>query len=111
MSQNARKFCINCGTYLRPSENDGKLILDCHKCGYNEPAEGLKISYYSRPQNRKNVDRVTPDFIYDVTFPRTKKIKCINKDCKGNNPEIVIVTSDKQLRVTYICTSCKTIWK
>lgn len=110
MSQNSRKFCINCGTYLRPSESDGKLILFCEKCAYNEPAEGLKIPYYSRSRNRKNVDRVIPNFMYDMTFPRTKKIKCINKECKAVDPEIVIITSDKKLQVTKICNECKTIW-
>ena len=110
MSRNSRKFCKECNTYLKPFEIEGKLFIQCDKCGYNEPAEGLVISYYSHKKNKKDETNISPNLIYDYTFPRTKKIKCVNSECKANKPEIVIITSEKRLKTNYICVSCKTVW-
>ena len=118
------KFCPNCSTFLHPQEkfsdeNDEEtkesgLYMVCGECSYQE-----KINYFSAPHFNKEIKtnskpiRVAEDYIYDVTFARTKTLECINVKCpsKGkDNPEVVLITSDKRPEIAYLCKICKYRW-
>lgn len=109
------KFCPNCNTLLQKSEEEYKLMENCHNCGFKrESVDNLvHLSTY------KNIFTIPNIFnryvIYDNTLPRTKVKQCPNEDCPSRDnadlQESVFYPERKTLRLTYVCCVCSTEWK
>ena len=122
----SNKFCLDCSTLLRPKEKffgedkdekqeDG-LYLVCDDCGYSEQINTFVANHFSKKSEKTQYvhpKRIANDYIYDMTYSRTKTKNCSNSECSsiGNeNPEIVLITSDDHPEIAYLCTTCKYIW-
>jgi len=131
------KFCPNSTTLLYPIEKsssdieeDGSginqdepegeektgLYLVCGDCSYNEKAITFSATHFSKKKEKTQYvhpKRIIADYIYDMTFKRTKSQPCANKDCpsrKKENPEIVLITNEDHPEIAFLCTTCKHIW-
>jgi len=123
------KFCPGCSTLLHPiekmSENDDSkndedfeegLYLICKECSYREKTNTYSKIHFTKKIEKTqyvNPKRIVYDYMYDMTLPRTRSIQCVNKECpsrNGNNPEIVLITSEEHPEISYLCTICKNIW-
>lgn len=121
------KFCPECSTFLYPVEkireddsdsyaDEKGLYLKCNQCGHHEKTTSFSTIYFSK--NTKEIKyinkaRMIQDYIYDKRYKRTKQIECINNNCYSRgkkNPEIVLITSNKSIKIEYLCTECNFIW-
>jgi DNA-directed RNA polymerase subunit M/transcription elongation factor TFIIS len=124
------KFCPDCSTLLHPKEKyfeteevnlddekkeDG-LYLVCDDCGYDEKINTFVAKHFSKKNEKTqyvNPTRITNDYIYDMTYSRTRTKICSNIKCSsrgGKNPEIVLITSEDHPEIAYLCTICKSMW-
>ena len=133
MSSN-NDFCPECSTLLHPEEifdeeihedesekdeetktNSG-LYLVCKECSYKEKTNSFCTYHFSNKVERDqyiNPLRLVNDYIYDMTYPRTKTKSCINLKCSTygkENPIIVLITSEYHPEIAYLCTVCKNLW-
>lgn len=124
------KFCPDCSTLLHPKEksfsseevdsDDEKqeegLYLVCDDCGYSEKITTFVAKHFSKKLEKSQYvhpKRIVNDYIYDMTYSRTRSKLCSNIECpsRGNeNPEIVLITSEDHPEIAYLCTTCKYIW-
>lgn len=122
-------FCEECGGLLENKEifdddelKDG-LYLVCTQCNQKYPNDLNNKKYIligTIINNKKvkgsviNKEREKRDYIYDITYPRTNKLPCVNKDCPSrkekDNPEIVLVKKDETQVLTMHCTVCFSQW-
>lgn len=126
-------FCPECSTLLHPeeifSDNEdsnedeteektpsGGLYLVCGECSYREKTESFTAHHFSKKIEKiqyVHPKRIVEDYIYDMTFPRTRSKVCSNKECPSQgkeNPIIVLITSENHPEIAYLCTDCKYIW-
>ena len=124
------KFCPDCSTLLHPKEKsfdteevdsddekqENGLYLVCEDCSYREKINTFAAKHFTKKLEKShyvNPKRIANDYIYDMTYSRTRTKVCSNNDCssKGNeNPEIVLITSEDHPEIAYLCTTCKYIW-
>lgn len=124
------KFCPNCSTLLQPKEksfgveevdsDDEKqeegLYLVCDDCNYSEKITTFVVKHYSMKLEKSQYahpKRIVSDYIYDMTYSRTRTKICSNIECQSRgseNPEIVLITSEDHPEIAYLCTVCKYIW-
>lgn len=124
------KFCPDCSTLLHPKEkyfgeeevdsDDEKqeegLYLVCNDCSYSEKITTFVAKHFSKKLEKSQYvhpKRIANDYIYDMTYSRTRTKLCSNIECKsrGNeNPEIVLITSEDHPEIAYLCKTCKYIW-
>ena len=112
-------FCPECSTLLTPiekkSEKDiNELFLTCDGCSYEEKTNTYLFTHFTKINSDSTLhpSRIQ-DYIYDMSYERTRKIKCLNDNCSSKNnknPEIVMITSEDCPDLSYICTECKYIW-
>lgn len=107
-------FCENCNTLLTLTEIDDDLKNVCKQCG--DVTENKKDILYTEIYKIETTSSSAKNrFIkYDLTLPRTKTIKCINKDCISHkNPdknEIALYTIKNNQELKYICINCNCEW-
>jgi len=129
----SNKFCPDCSTLLHPIEKFNKLdskesddeeeledglYLKCGDCSYSEKAPTFSTTHFSkRGENEQNSHvhpkRISLDYMFDMTYPRTKSKPCANSECPSrgeDNPEIVLITNGEHPEIAYLCTVCKYIW-
>lgn len=116
------KFCPEDGTILKPKEEEDEkkglhLIFHCEKCNYFENGSVYQSTIYTNEP--KNVPFPLSSYRYadlqhNPTYKRTKKLPCFNPKCpskkKKENPEIVLVATDKKVEVMYLCTVCEELF-
>jgi|688.fasta_scaffold1151612_2 DNA-directed RNA polymerase subunit M/transcription elongation factor TFIIS len=125
-------FCPECSTLLHPEEifiddeesdsetEDEKktsgLYLVCGECSYKEKTNSFSTYHFSNKVEKIQYihpKRLVEDYIYDMTYPRTKTKSCTNSTCPTNgkeNPIIILITSEDHPEIAYLCTVCKNIW-
>lgn len=112
------KFCPECKFILyhiidKDDSNNDKLFNNCNNCGYRELSNDMSI--YKVNYKIENKNTINKYSIYDNTFPRTIHHKCPNNQCESNKDEslreAIYTASNTSLKITYICTICKTEWK
>ena len=122
------KFCYKCDNmyYIKISDTkDDSLSYYCRVCGNEE------TSHSEEPCVLSTINNTTGEQIYnylineytkfDPTLPRVYNIECPNPNCKTNElsnsgkkkpAEIIYMRyDDNNLKYTYICVTCDTIWK
>ena len=120
------KFCPDCSRFLYPTEKipdeedsdveEKGLYLECDECGYYEKIKTFSTTHFSKKTKEIkyiNKARMVKDYLYDFRFKRTTKMECINSNCSSrneNNPEIVLITNNKQPEIAYLCGKCNHIW-
>ena len=88
----------------------------CDECGYYEKTNTFSTTHFSKKVEEikyMNNNRMVNDYIFDKTFARTKKLECVNSKCSSrgkNNPEIILLTTDKRPEIGYLCSTCKSLW-
>jgi DNA-directed RNA polymerase subunit M/transcription elongation factor TFIIS len=123
------KFCPECSTFLHPIEKspdddvDGDsdieekgLYSKCNQCGHYEKTNTFSAIHFSKNTKKIkyiNKARMTKDYVFDKRYKRTKQKECVNTSCSSRgkqNPEIVLITNNKQPEIGYLCTECNFIW-
>jgi DNA-directed RNA polymerase subunit M/transcription elongation factor TFIIS len=116
------KFCPDCNNFLYITEGTTKddeknvLINTCRNCGYEEKREDNKIDTLKFDYETSYKNLVPDEIVSDLTYPRTRAIKCPNADCDCNvDPkvlrEVLFFRQKSSLKLTYVCSICKTMWK
>ena len=119
-------FCPECSTLLHPEEiidgnNDdvetlNGLYMVCSECSYKEKTNSFSMYHFTNKVEKIqyiNPRRLVEDYIYDMTYPRTKTRSCTNVSCPTigkENPIIILITSEDHPEIAYLCTVCKNIW-
>ena len=125
----SNKFCPNCSTYLHPVEksfetdeeikdgNEGEgLYLVCDDCFYHEKAITFSATHFSKKIEKTQYvhpKRIITDYVYEMTFKRTKEKICPNENCPSRgkaNPEIILITNEFHPEIAFLCTECKYVW-
>ena len=109
-------FCPNCQSGLYPTEIEQELLLVCRICDYKEANKSLvirrKVYHGSNAQHYQGDNKY---LIYDPTYPRTKQMPCPNPDCPSvadkTLQEAIYYNDPNNLKVIYICCSCRTQWR
>ncbi|EZQ11038.1 DNA-directed RNA polymerase subunit M [Candidatus Acidianus copahuensis] len=57
------KFCPKCGGILMPTKKDGKTILKCRKCGYEEEMDNKAKKEYQIKESTKNEKVLTTSIV------------------------------------------------
>lgn len=122
------EFCPNCKSILLPVELDEEdledteykesgLYLRCNNCSFARPTNYFTTTHFTKGVTQKNVLNVDPARIKDLKYSKeyefTKQLPCANKDCtmkKGENPEIMLIKTDKSVELGYLCTECDYLW-
>lgn len=115
-------FCKNCDNmlYIKLRELDSNdLVYYCRKCGETNESIDNKNICVSKTEFISNEKGYIFDINeytkYDPTLPRTRQIKCPNKDCKSNKGEqnevIYFRYDDNNMKYVYICSLCDRVWK
>jgi hypothetical protein len=103
----AAKFCPNCCNYLylqTNQENPTKLENVCHNCGFHKECE----SFFETTSAPKKID--TTDLKHDLTFMRTRAIKCPNSACDSN--EVLYLKKKPQEQyLLFVCCTCSKPFK
>lgn len=100
-------FCPKCGSILLPSKENGKTVMKCGRCGYEEKES--KIQLKEKPVEKK-ADVVVIDKEVE-THP------IVEAECpKCHNDKAYFWTqqtraSDEPETKFYKCTKCKHIWR
>ena len=119
------KFCTNCDNmyYIGISGTDSnKIIYYCRSCGNKDETitnEGLCVLKTHYKNNTNTYSHIINQYTkLDPTLPRIYTIKCPNSKCKTNNEDakepaeiIYMRYDDDNLKYSYICSTCDTIWK
>ena len=119
------KFCTNCDNmlYIGINENDSnKLIYYCRSCGNKEDTitnDGLCVLKTKLKNNTSTFSHIINQYTkLDPTLPRIYSIKCPNNKCSTNHEDakdpaeiIYMRYDDDNLKYSYICSTCDTIWK
>lgn len=119
------KFCSNCENMLYigiNSDDSNQLIYYCRTCGNkdeNITNEGLCVLKTKYKNNTSTFSHVINQYTkLDPTLPRIYSIKCPNSKCSTNNEDvkepaeiIYMRYDDDNLKYSYICSTCDTIWK
>lgn len=125
----SNKFCPNCSTLLHPTEKNvdeddneenengiAGLYLVCEDCFYREKTTTFSATHFSKKIEKTQYvhsKRIINDYIYDMTFKRTRSKSCSNDKCPSHgkaNPEIVLITNEDYPEIAFLCTVCKYIW-
>jgi DNA-directed RNA polymerase subunit M/transcription elongation factor TFIIS len=111
------KFCPQCNNLYGHAvdEQTLKLRYVCPSCGNTENVIDRCIVINELNTNTQDY-QLNANMIYDLTYPRTKKIPCPNPDCPSvqlnENPEIIVFQyNPTMLKTGYMCTDCNTYWK
>ena len=122
------KFCPECSTLLHPieriseyedtkdSEEEEGLYLTCKECSYSEKTNTFSTVHFTKKVEKiqyVHPKRIIYDYIFDMTYPRTKSMECANIKCSSrnkDNPEVVLITSEEHPEIAYLCTVCKNMW-
>lgn len=105
------KFCPKCNNALIPDQKnttDKKLMFTCLSC--NNPVEGDPEDYKISGNYTKTNNYLVGKLIHicdDITVP-VIKMNCRNDNCKKKY--VKYIKESKTLKVTYICSNCKTYW-
>lgn len=103
----AAKFCPNCCNYLylqTNQENPTKLENVCHNCGHHKECTSL----FETTSAPKEVD--TTDLKHDLTFMRTRAIKCPDRACNSN--EVLYLKKKPQEQyLLFVCCTCSKPFK
>ena len=115
-------FCKNCDNLLEviiqaeDDETKSYLTFKCKCCDilYNKEQSKELISdncVYTLNFNTDNIKIKSMINKYtheDVTLPRVNNIKCPNKACPSENPEIVYIKyNEEEMKYMYICCDCQ----
>jgi len=108
--------------YIRiDEENENKLSSYCRKCGHVDKEVESVCVLETNTTNTQNYNyNINPYTKHDPTLPRVYNMECPNAQCKTNvigkngekNPaEIIYVRyDDEQLKYSYICVTCDTVF-
>lgn len=112
------KFCPDCSNclYIQESgEKEKELENYCRNCGYSEKRTENKIESFQFEYDSAYKNFVPNEIVYDLTYPRTKAVECPNMECPTRTNtelrEALFFKQKKSLKLTYVCTTCKTMWK
>ncbi len=117
------KFCPDCNNFLYITEDKSEdtevnfLKNYCRNCGYEEKRENNKIDTLKFDYETSYKNILPEEIVYDLTYPRTRVVKCPNFDCECNLPsshilrEVLFFRQNNSLKLTYVCCVCKTMWK
>ena len=108
------KFCPECGNLLNFEDENGELMSICIKCGFKEKSNISVVNSHTHKKMELIDNKAKKYYIYDQTYPRTIHNKCPNIECptqKKPSLQEAIFFEDKSMKITYICTTCKTEWK
>lgn len=111
------KFCSSCDNmlYLKITEGDEgedcSLNYKCNQCNTIEPniheTDSCVFGVNFNIDNIKKNAFINKYVYEDVTIPRAEGIKCPNKKCPDQKPEIIYIQYDKEnMKYIYICLSC-----
>jgi len=119
-------FCVKCDNmyYLKLNEEDmNKLIYYCRHCGHEDDTitkESICVIKSQVKKGNQIFDNIINEYTReDKTLPRTRSIKCPNKECDSNKDEeggveneiIYMRYDDANMRFVYICSNCNYVWK
>lgn len=118
------KFCPDCNNFLYITESKVALggtkeglINYCRNCGFEEARQENKIDLLKFDYETSYKNIYPEEIINDLTYPRTRAVKCPNHDCECNDEvsgvlrEVLFFRQKNSLKLTYICVICKTMWK
>jgi DNA-directed RNA polymerase subunit M/transcription elongation factor TFIIS len=114
------KFCPDCNNCLyiqessSSSDDSGNLENYCRNCGYSEKRADNKIETFQFEYEAAYKNIVPEEIVNDLTYPRTKAVECPNGSCvsrTNNQREVLFFKQKGNLKLTYICANCKTMWK
>lgn len=110
------EFCPECQSGLFPTEKENTLYLVCRTCEYSIINKDIIIKKKIYKTNNVQDYGSNKYLRYDVTYPRTQKVKCPNTECISNTDatiasDAIYFNDSKNLKVIYICTICNTEWK
>ncbi len=111
------KFCPDCSNclYIQESRSDDSsdqnLDNYCRNCGYSEKRTDNKIETFQFEYEAAYKNMVPEEIVNDLTYPRTKAVECPNDSCDKSSREALFFKQKGSLKLTYICTKCKTMWK
>jgi len=107
------KFCPKCGSLMTPRVKDGKRLLVCNKCGYEEEAK-VRITLSKRIEHTEKEKTIIIESSADI--PRTTSI-AKNVECPkcGNTEAYVWIVqtraADEPPTRIYKCTKCHYSWR
>lgn len=117
------RFCPVCRNAYSLIANENNLVLNCKKCGNEEPMKpsNMKEALISESifkNNRTADDTLTMinEFTReDPTIPNVKGLRCPNVQCDSQTDlsirqAIYVKTDVKALKYQYECTVCRTQW-
>lgn len=103
------EFCPSCGKVLSLVKKSDGVVLKCKKCGYEKPAENIKVQ--SRYRRAQKVIEVGEESGEDV-LPTVTDIICPN--C-GNREAywwtVQTRSADEPMTTFFRCTRCKHTWR
>lgn len=112
------KFCPDCSNCLYIQESsDGEykhLENYCRNCGYSEKRVDNKIEKFQFEYEASSRNIIPEEIVNDPTYQRTRAIECPNHSCSSDATkprEVLFFKQKNSLKLTYICTKCKTMWK
>ena len=110
------KFCSECESMLYAKEGEeGGLYGECNNCGNVEPLKDSIIQENIYKTSGFQDFASKSNMVYDPSLPHTITKQCPNENCPSRKDnklqEAVVVTNPKTIKLTYICTICKTEWK
>lgn len=105
------RFCPRDGSLLVPVKKEGRTVLRCPKCGYEEPVnEAVKTAYKSKSVVEKKNEILVADAVVEA-LPKAKATcpKC------GNDEAYVWMqqtrAADEPPTRFYRCTKCGYTWR
>ena len=111
------KFCPDCNNclYIQESGDETNDLENyCRNCGYSEKRSDNKIEKFQFEYEASSRNIIPEEIVNDLTYQRTRAVECPNHSCstQSTTPREVLFFKQKgNLKLTYICTTCKTMWK
>lgn len=111
------KFCPDCNNclYIQECSQENKELENyCRNCGYSEKRVDNKIEKFQFEYEASNKKIIPEEIINDLTYQRTRTIECPNSSCSDNSTsfkEVLFFKQKSSLKLNYICSNCKTMWK
>ncbi|MGC9778071.1 MAG: transcription factor S [Candidatus Heimdallarchaeota archaeon] len=107
------EFCDECGSMLTPKKVDGKVIMDCPKCGEGRELAKKDQVLKQKVKREKEETMVVIENPDEINTMPTKRMRC---------PKCTIVvdiqywavqtrSGDEAATRFYRCTKCKHTWR